>query len=347
MPITRRRFLNACLAAGAFALTGCSPSSSVHRARWYLFGTLLDITAVETDGDKVERAFSELAPYLGTMSREWNAWKPGVLGAVNAAISRGESAPGDEQIRQLILGSQALYRQSGGFFNPAIGRAIGLWGFHDNTRPTGAPPPHAQIDRLLAEAPSPDDLSIRKGRLVSRNPAVQLDFGGYAKGYALDLGMELLKMAEVENAVINAGGDLCTVGGHGDRPWRIGIRHPQAQGSIAWLETQGREAVFTSGNYERYLDYAGRRYPHILDPRTAMPVDEIASATVVHSDGALADAAATALVVAGPERWPEAAAALGVTRAMVVDADGRVQLTRPMAARVSLTRVPPTAVTLV
>jgi len=82
--------------------------------------------------------------------------------------------------------------------------------------------------------------------------------------------------------------------------------------------------VFTSGNDYRYGEFDGARYAHLLDPATARPVDEVMQATVVASDPLLADAAATALVVAGSERWRSVAARLGVARAVVVGADGKL-----------------------
>jgi thiamine biosynthesis lipoprotein len=336
MPISRRGFLASCLTAGAFALTGCGMGEALHRERWYLFGTLLDVTLPEVDVEKRQPALAALSHQLQAAHHQWHAWKPGKLQQVNQAIARGEPIAVDAQLADLLAGTQRLHAVSNGAFNPAIGGVVALWGFHNDELPRGAPPRLQQIERLLTDQPSPQDLVIENGVLSSSNPLVQLDLGGYGKGYALDLGMALLREHGLADGVINAGGDLCVMGSKGGLPWRIAIRHPQGKGALAWLETHGDEAVFTSGNYERYREDAGKRYAHILDPRTGMPVDEIVSATVVHRDGALADAAATALVVAGPERWHETASALGVRQAMVVDRHGRVQITRALSDRLHL-----------
>ncbi len=343
MPITRRGFLGACMSAGAFALTPASADASVQRARWYLFGTLVDVSIRDATPGKADQALADLGAYLSKVNREWNAWKPGALSRLNAAIARGEPAPVEGGLARLMGDAQLLQRRSAGLFNPAIGQAVGLWGLHSDARPRRESPALAQLERVLAAAPSLDDLSVNDGLLSSRNPAVQLDLGSYAKGHALGQGMDLLRSAGVDDAMIEAGGDLCTLGGR----WAVGVRHPQARGSIARLETGDREVLFTSGSYGRHLEDIGRRFAHILDPRTGLPVEGIASATVLHGDGALADAASTALVVAGPERWPEAAAAMGIEHAMVVDARGRVQLTAPMAERVGLSGVSRRALTLV
>ena len=169
--------------------------------------------------------------------------------------------------------------------------------------------------------------------MSSKNPAVRLDFGGIAKGYAIDLACESLKLLGVRNAIVNAGGDLRAFGGHGDRPWRIAVRHPGG-GIIGSLETGADEAVFTSGNYERFRQDDESRYPHILDPRTGWPVRNLSSVTVVANEGWLADAAATALIVAGPDEWVDVARSMGVRQVLLVDENGKTYLTPEMDRRV-------------
>lgn len=191
----------------------------------------------------------------------------------------------------------------------------------------------------MADAPNPAALRIEGRRISSTNTAVQFDLGGYAKGYALDLAIAFLNAQGIEHAIVNAGGDLSASGRHPQRAWHIGVRDPRGPGTLASVETHGHEAVLTSGNYERYRSYQGRRYAHIIDPRSGRPVDQVASATVIHADAGVADAAATAISVAGDRDWPQVAAAFGVSQVMVVDACGRVQLTRAMAERVSLSSV--------
>jgi thiamine biosynthesis lipoprotein len=140
--------------------------------------------------------------------------------------------------------------------------------------------------------------------------------------------------------MVNLGGNLAVSGSRGDRPWRIGVRHPQGSGALGSLEVEGRMAVVTSGTYERYRQDGHRRYPHIIDPRSGEPATHVVSATVLHADAARADVAATALVVAGAEGWAEVARGLGVSEVMLVDGAGRVQLTPGMAAKVQFVGKP-------
>ncbi|MDN5874736.1 MAG: FAD:protein FMN transferase, partial [Sinobacteraceae bacterium] len=142
------------------------------------------------------------------------------------------------------------------------------------------------------------------------------------------------------HAIVSAGGDLRAIGRHGKRPWGIGIRHPRVDGLVAWLEIEDGEAVFTSGDYERFFIYQGKRYQHIIDPRNGYPVSQTVSATVVHHQGDLADAAATALVVAGPDEWVKVAHSMGIDQAMIIDAGGRIYISPRLAERIRFTGVP-------
>ena len=242
----------------------------------------------------------------------------------------------------MIERARQLERSSNGLFNPAIGRLLALWGFHASELPQGPPPAPAAIEKQVMQAPSMADLDIDAGELSSRNRAVQLDFGGYIKGVAVERALEILAQTGIEHAIVNAGGDLGVIGRHGDRPWRAAVEHPDGTGGryLADLEVRDGEFVFTSGNYRRYRQGDGIRYGHIIDPRDGYPADGVRSVTVIDSDGGRADAAATALAVADVGEWQAVARSLGVERVMRVEADGLIRMTPAMAARVRWHRQP-------
>jgi thiamine biosynthesis lipoprotein len=317
-------------------LSACQRSPEVHQAEFFVFGTVLDVSVQGVDRAAASRAFAELQRDFQAMHRDWHAWEPGLLTRVNEAFAADRPVTANGDIVAMIRRSQQLETLSGGRFNPAIGALIGLWGFHTSDYPiVGPPPPADAIERLVGQKPSTADIEVDGLTLRSANPAVQLDFGGIAKGYAVDLACARLHALGIENAIVNAGGDLRAMGDHGDRPWRVAIRDPRG-GIVGSLETGADEAVFTSGNYERFRQLGEERYPHILDPRTGWPVQALSSVTVIASEGLLADAAATALIVAGPDEWIEVARTLGLEQVLLVNAEGRVFLTPAMAQRVAL-----------
>ena len=336
--MVRRHFLLALLAA---VLLGCGPSAGLHHERIFVFGTLVDVSLWGVTKEQGRRAVADLDRAFQAQHLEWHAWKPGALTDLNAAIARGEPGRATPHIVRLIEISRRLSAQSDDLFNPAIGHLVRLWGFHNDELPTGPPPVRAEIDSWLAKRPRMEDVSVEGEWVRSANPAVMLDFGAIAKGYAVDLAAERLRALGIRNALVNAGGGMTALGHHGDRSWRVGVRHPQGRGALAALELRDGESVHTSGNYERYSEHEGIRYGHIIDPRTGYPGHEIVSATVIHDDGAVADAAATALVLAGAADWQRIAAQMGVELAMLVDERGTVHMPPAMAARVHFTGEPP------
>ena len=234
----------------------------------------------------------------------------------------------------LIEKSHQLSKNSHGLFNPSINQLIRLWQFHRSDEPDIKPPDHQAILDWLQTKPDMDNLKFNGSKLHSTNPNTQLNFGAFAKGYAIDLSFDYLHSLGISNAIINAGGDLSVRGRHGDRPWKIGIRHPREDHIIAWLEARDKESIVTSGDYERYYEYKGRRYHHILDPRTGYPARGATSVTVIHHNAGTADAAATALFVAGSEQWQDIAQSMGIEYVMLIDTQGQIHLTKKMAKRI-------------
>ena len=306
-------------------------------AELYVFGTIVEIKLWGASPEEAALAFMEIQQMFQAMHRNWHAWEPGRLVEINKAFAEGRPAIADEDIVEMVRRSQPLETLTGGRINPAIGALIRLWGFHTSDYPIEGPPPSQdQINGILDQRPSSHDIHINGLELSSNNPAVQLDFGGIAKGYAVDLTIEKLRSMGIDNAIVNAGGDLRAMGTHGDRPWRVAVRKPGG-GMVGSVQVRGDEAIFTSGNYERFRQDQTQRYPHILDPATGWPASDIASVTIITDEGILADAAATALVVAGLDDWVNVARALNLQQVAIVDEDGTVFMTAEMEKRLQFT----------
>jgi thiamine biosynthesis lipoprotein len=308
-----------------------------YRASEYVFGTLAEITVAERDAAQAQTAVGQVFREFDRMHRELHAWQPGELVTLNQAIARGEkNIRTTAEIAALIRESQRLAVQSRDLFNPAIGKLVGLWSFHRD-KPGGPVPDAQDIKRIVVAHPRMSDLSVRDHTVTSSNPAVRLDFGGYAKGYALDRAADLLRASGITNALINVGGNVMALGRHGERRWRVGLDSPRGADVLATLELNDGEAIGTSGDYRRYYEIDGKRYAHIIDPRTGYPVAGVQSVTVLVprqvGAGALSDAASKPIFIAGQSGWREAAARMGVASAMLVDMDGTIHLTRDMLKR--------------
>ena len=303
-----------------------------------MFGTVVEITVVDVDTALARDVVGRIFRDFDRMHRELHAWKPGELVALNQAIVRGKkNIRTTKEIAALILETQHLAARSEGLFNPAIGKLVGLWSFHRD-KPGGPPPGPEEIARLVRANPRMSDLSVQGDAVTSTNPAVQLDFGGYAKGYALDSAAEIFRENGIGNALVNVGGNIMALGRRAGRPWRVGLESPRGKGVLATIELADGEAIGTSGDYRRYFEIDGKRYSHIIDPRTGYPVPGVQSVTVLvpkqAGAGALSDAASKPIFIEGPGGWKEAAARMGVSCAMLVDTDGVVHVTRELSARI-------------
>lgn len=316
-------------------LVGCSPKPAVYHQQMLVFGTVVDIKIWDIDDIKAQQISDQLTKDFKYMHRTWHAGGGGATARTNFFIANDKALPsGPPAVIPLIKRSTRLSELSGGLFNPAIGNLISLWGFGSDDPPKGPPPSPEAIQKLLDQKPVMADVTIDGISIRSANPAVKLDFGAFAKGYAVDHAINYLRESGIHHAVVNAGGDLRAIGQHGDRPWRVGIRHPRQEGILASVETTGDDSIFTSGDYERYFDWQGKRYDHIIDPRTGYPAEGLSSVTVFADQADLADAAATALFVAGPRDWLPVARAMGIRGAMLVDEQGVVQITPGIRDRI-------------
>ncbi len=137
--------------------------------------------------------------------------------------------------------------------------------------------------------------------------------------------------------MINIGGNVIALGSKEGRKWRVGIQHPRQPGPMATVALEDGEAIGTSGDYQRFFEVAGKRYPHLLDPRTGYPADHTQAVTVLippgPKAGTLSDAASKPIFIAGPDHWREMAAKMGTGLVLRVDRDDRVFVTEALKSR--------------
>ena len=197
----------------------------------------------------------------------------------------GKKAELTEEQNTVINRVQALSDQTGGAFNPWLGKLSQVWGFYDGV--------NQKEDFHL---PSQEQVRTAAGEK-------QWDLGAAIKGYAGDRAVQTLEAMDVECAILNLGGNVQTYGTKPDgEAWRIGIQNPWGGDSIGVIAVEGTCSVVTSGNYQRYFEKDGVRYHHILDPKTGYPANSgLSSVTVVCRDGMTADVLSTALFVMGLE----------------------------------------------
>lgn len=325
-------------------LGGCTRKEPLYQQQSYVFGTLVDITIYGEPEARAKQLAKQVFTDFDKLHEMLHAWKPGTLSRMNQILAQSPAkaaiAPG---MIDIVQDAARYSEMSHGLFNPAIGKLVQLWGFHADTfKPTR--PDAKAIDQLVKSNPQMHDIVIDGIEFYSKNPDVQLDLGGYAKGYALDLAASYLRAQGVKSALINIGGNIIAIGRHGERPWRVGIQHPRAPGAIAALDLQDGEAIGTSGDYQRYFMLDGKRYCHLIDPRTGHPVQYVQAVTVIAPPGpkagTLSDVASKPIFISGLDGWRQAARDMGIAEAMLIDRKGDIYLTGAMKKRLRFSEKP-------
>ena len=329
----------------ASLLAACGPSAP-WRQESYVFGTRVELLIAGVPEAQARAAGNKALQEFDRLHRTYHAWQPSELSALNDAIAAGRTHEVTTEFAALVREAQTVAAAGDHLFDPGIGRLIALWGFHTDDIQARLPD-SAAVHALLARQPSIADLRVDGNRVSSRNKSVALDFGGYLKGVALDRAAASLKQDGVVNALINIGGNVMALGTRdgkaGGAAWRIGIQHPRPQGvggaPLATLELRDGEAIGTSGDYHRYFEVAGRRYCHLLDPRTGVPADATQAVTVLIAPGPGAgmrsDALSKPIFIAGRE-WLGMAKKLGVDAVLKVGAGGTASATPAMQARLKI-----------
>jgi len=229
-----------------------------------------------------------------------------LVGRINARAGLSDALDLDEEAMALFGYADQCYRVSEGAFDVTSGCLRRVWFAGRKTLP-----PQEELQTMLKLVDWP---AVEWARGEARLPVkgMEIDFGGIVKEYAADALMEGLKRRGVTSALVNLGGDIRCAGEHPDGgAWPIGVQHPFESGPIATLLLTDK-AIASSGGYERYLEIEGRRYSHIIDPRTGWPVDALAAVSVVSDQAVVSGSLATIAIVLG-ERGLEFLSASGAT----------------------------------
>jgi len=321
----------------------------LYHAQGYVFGTLVDINIYGETEARASALANRVLQDFQQLHHQLHAWKNGPanqasqesaseLMHVNTAFANSQQPVKlSPLLTKLLSDAQALSLRSEGLFNPAIGHLISTWGFQQDNFGVSKIDPD-KIRSLVKANPAMSDITLKNGEVYSKNPWVKLDLGGYAKGYALDQAVQYLRGQQVQHALINIGGNIIAIGQHGNKPWRVGIQHPRKPAAIATLDLNDGWAIGTSGDYQRYFMLDGKRYCHIIDPRTGYPVQHTQAVTVLippqpHA-GVLSDVASKPIFIETEDKKSHAAALLGIAYYMAISEDAHVLITENMAQEI-------------
>lgn len=248
------------------------------------------------------------------------------LSRVNASAGHVEAVAISPQTLYVLLLARRYWTMSGGLFDPTVGPLVRAWGFQRDSGPRGVPR-RAVLDslrRLVGYGRVEIDSARHSVRLPE--PGMQLDFGGVAKGYALDLARAALRDGSIRGGTVDLGGNVLAFG----RPprgakWKLGVAHPRRDGRLLGVVAIDSGAVATSGDYERFITIDGVRYGHLIDPRTGYPRRGVIAATAIGPRGEWSDGLSAVLFLAGATRGAQLADSLAdVAGIWVLDRPGGV-----------------------
>lgn len=272
-------------------------------------------------GKAMQEALAEMARIETLMSE----WKPDTeLSRLNDAAGRPPLAVSDELFEVLEV-ARRVHRESEGAFDVTFHGVGHLWSFE-----AGATPPSRAAVKAALHLVDGTGVELDPETKSVRLPqaGMKIGLGAIAKGYAVDRASALLQARGFSDHVVEAGGDTYAAGSKGGQPWRVGVQDPKNAGSLGVLSVRDR-AVVTSGDYMRFFEHEGRRYTHILDPKTGWPVEadeSPRSVTLLAGDATRADAYCTAVTVMGPRRGLAFVESRPDLDAVIIERDGTVRV---------------------
>lgn len=290
----------------------------VERA-FFVMGTVLEFKVYCEEGrescnNAVFEAYSEVKRLDDMLSN----YKPDSrLSEINSLAGNGR-VPVPPEFFELTRRSLYFSYLTDGAFDITVGRLIDLWrmGQRKNVIPDSE-----TIKKTVSECVGfrKVELYPAKGEIDIKSPCLSLDFGGIGKGYAVDRAVRILKSRGIKSGIVNFSGNMYAIGSPpGEKGWIVGVQHPRKNDRVLTLIEIRDMAVSTSGDYERYFEIRGRRFSHIVDPRTGLPVSSVPSVTVVAGNATDADALSTGISVLGKREGIRILSDLDGVGAMIV-----------------------------
>ena len=297
-----------------------------------IMGTFAEVTIYSHDEKTAGKAIEGALDEMERMDRIMSNYKnDSELSKVNKKATKSP-VPCNAELLDVIERSQYYSELSGGAFDITVSPIVSLWGFFSEK---GRVPPDKEIEKLLP-AVSYKNIVVKKsaetkksGTVFFKDMKTQIDLGAIGKGYAVDKALEIIKKYKLDNACINLGGNIYVLGTpSGKNAWKIGVQHPRDGNEILGYLELKNEATATSGDYERFFEFNGKRYSHIINPQTGRPVSGTIATTIVAPTGTAVDALSTIVFVLGHEKGMELIKKIPNADAMIAyeDKDGKIAI---------------------
>ncbi|AEG01098.1 FAD:protein FMN transferase [Methylomonas methanica] len=252
-------------------------------------GTPCDLQLFAPDPATAQKVADLAIQDIQRLERKYSRYRDdSLLSDINRVADQGGSIAVDEETAGLLHYADACHQQSDGLFDISSGLLRKAWRFDK-----GQLPEQTLIASLL-ERVGWEKVRWSPPELTFLVPNMELDFGGIVKEYAADRVATLCRQAGCRHGLVNLGGDVKIIGPRMDgQPWRIGIAHPRNKNALLESLALHQGAVASSGDYERCIIIDGKRYSHVLNPKTGWPVGHLTSVTVISDHCVIAGSAST------------------------------------------------------
>lgn len=286
-------------------------------------GTTYHVKIITSYFDRISDIKPKIDQRLDAINQSMSTYRPdSEISQFNATHDITALLQISDDFLAVMQVAQHIYELTDGAWDGTVKPLVNLWGFGNTQHPQHVPD-GAVIETTIRKVGFKYIRIIEKGFLQKHVEKLSLDLASIAKGFAVDQISALLKAEGMENFLVEIGGEVYAAGNRKDgRPWRVGINQPDASASLVQtyqVVPLHNRAMATSGDYRNYFEIQGRRYSHIIDPRTGYPVDNgVVSASVVADSCTFADGLATALMVMGPKEGLGLVASLKDVAALII-----------------------------
>ena len=322
MPITLL-----CLFAPGLLVPRLAAAEWVERVEDGIMGTRITVELWADDKAKGEAAIEAVLAEMRRVDEAMSTYKPtSELSMVNAHAAQGPVKISPE-LFDLLNTALDYSRVTDGAIDITYASVGYLYDFRKHVRPDEkeikAALPGVNYRHVVLD-PAQHTVSFTQ-------PGVRIDLGGIAKGHSVDRGIALLQGRGVAHALVTAGGDSRIIGDRFGKPWVVGVRDPDHEGKVFLRLPLTDTAFSTSGDYERYFDENGKRFHHIIDPKTGDSARKCRSVTIISGNATRTDALTKSVFVMGPEEGIAFINTLPDVDAVAVAPDGKVFYSKGLA----------------
>ncbi len=309
-----------------------SQSSNLFKHHQVAMGTMIEIILMGDDEEPANKAALQAFQEMKRIETLMSPWID------SSDVTRINRSAGKEWVKvspetmEVIKKAKEISELSEGGFDITVAPLVDLW---RKAREKKTPPSMEDV-KGKSDLVNFKNIGIDpEGKVFLKKKDMAIDLGGIAKGYAVDRAFKLLKSLGYKNLIVNAGGDLRVGGTKNKQPWSIGIQNPRESQEILARISVSDTAIATSGDYEKYFIFQGKRYHHIFNPKDGFPTEDSQSVTIIAKDCITADGLATAVFVLGAEKGYSLCRKLEGVDCIIVDKEGKTIFSPGLKDRIS------------